>query len=34
MFNIPIKTWLIKKKYLKKKIKLIVTLTSTGIYLH
>lgn len=34
MFNIPIKTWLIKKNILKKYIKLIVTLTSTGIYLH
>lgn len=32
MFNIPIKTWLIKKKIKKKKIKLIETLTS--IYLH
>lgn len=34
MFNIPIKTWQIKKNIKKKKIKLIVTLTSTGIYLH
>lgn len=32
MFNIPIKTWQIKKNIKKKKIKLIVTLTS--IYLH
>lgn len=34
MFNIPIKTWLIKKNIKKKKNKLIVTLKSTGIYLH